>query len=341
MSADARPPSPRPGEDARVPVGIGVDIGGTKMLGVVVVAATGEVVHTERRPTPRHDPAGLLEQLTALIEGLVEAVGTDHDPCGIGVGLPGLVDHGGRLRYGPNVPGVIDLDVVDPLEERFGLRVEVDNDAAHAARAELAFGRARGARHAVLVTQGTGIGGALIIDGRVMRGANGFAGEPGHMLIDPNGHRCACGRRGCWETVSSGAGLVNLAGELLDEGRGRRFVELAGGDRNAVRGEHVSQAFWEGDADAVEILDRFASWVAAGIGSLVSILDPEIVILGGGLSEITEQFIGEVRERVPPLTMGGAHRPPVDIVRAALGPDAGAIGAALSACEMQRDEPLR
>lgn len=323
-------PSAAPNEDRPTRRVVGVDVGGTKMLAVVVDPATGEVLDRRRRPTPRHDPVGLVRDLGDLIAESIDAAGP---AVAIGIGLPGLVGLDGVLRYGPNVPGVLDLDVVGPLSERFDLPVAVDNDAANAARAELAWGRAQGKRHAVLVTQGTGIGGALIIDGRVVRGAHGFAGEPGHMLIDTNGHRCACGRRGCWETVSSGAGLVNLASELLDEGRGRRFVELAGGDRTAVRGEHVSEAFWEGDSDAIEVLDRFASWVATGIGSLVSILDPEIVILGGGLSEITEQFIGEVRERVPALTMGGEHRPRVEIVRATFGPEAGAIGAGLAGLE--------
>ncbi len=340
---------------------IGVDIGGTKMLGVVLDLASGDVVAQRKVPTPRHDPPALVAALGDLIEGLAAhptppsaapaapsaarsgALRAATEPvaamAGIGVGLPGLVGLDGVLRYGPNVPGVLDLDVRGVLHERFGVPVVVDNDAAHAARAELRWGSAAGRRHVVVVTQGTGIGGAIVVDGQVVRGANGFAGEPGHMLIDPNGHRCACGHKGCWETVSSGAGLVNLAGELIDEGRGERIVALAGGDRTAVRGEHVSAAFDEGDPDALEVLDRFASWVAAGIGSLVSILDPEMVVLGGGLSDITDQFIEQVRRRVATLTMGGAHRPLPDIVTARFGPEAGAVGAALAAAEADEMRP--
>ncbi len=309
------------------------------MLGVVLDPTTGSVLTQRKVPTPRHDPPALVAALADLIGELAAESGSLD---GVGVGLPGLVGLDGVLRYGPNVPGVLDLDVSAVIEDRFGVPVVVDNDATHAARAELRWGRAVDRRHVVVVTQGTGIGGALVVDGRIVRGANGFAGEPGHMLIDPNGHRCACGRKGCWETVSSGAGLVNLAGELIDQGRGERFVALAGGDRRAVRGEHVSAAFAEGDADALEVLDRFASWVAAGIGSLVSLLDPEMVVLGGGLSEITDQFIEQVRRRVSSMAVGGEHRPAPEIVTARFGPEAGAVGAALAAAEadqMRRGTP--
>lgn len=312
---------------------IGIDVGGTKILGVDVDPGTGTILERRQEPTPRHDPAGLARAIGDVAESLIDAgrAAGRGLPTAIGVGVPGLVDHQGVLHYGANVPDVLGLDIAGELRSRFGLPATADNDASNAALAEHRLGAARGHEHAVIITQGTGIGGALIIGGRLLRGANGFAGEPGHMLVDRHGHRCACGRVGCWETVSSGAGLRNLAREVINEGRGARILELAGGDISRLRGEHVSAALAEGDTDAATVMDRFATWVAAGIGSLITLLDPEIVVLGGGLAAVNQHFIGDVRARLTDHVLGGPHRPVVPIVSAQLGPEAGAIGAAISA----------
>ncbi len=314
---------------------VGIDVGGTKILGVAIDLASGSVIARHQHPT-RGDNA---EKLADAIAGLLEAVlddpanGLSEGSPVVGVGVPGLVDHDGVLRYGPNVPGVVDLDIVRSLGSRFGLDVAAGNDAANAAAAERRWGAAQGHDHALVITQGTGIGGALIVDGHVVDGTNGFAGEPGHMLVDRSGHRCACGRLGCWETVSSGAGLRNLATDIVAAGGGARMLELAGGAIDALRGEHVAAAWFEGDADAAEVFDQFATWVAVGLGSLITLLDPGVVVLGGGLSEISELYIGAVRDRLPATVMGGSHRPEVPIVAAELGPEAGAIGAGLRAAE--------
>ena len=164
-----------------------------------------------------------------------------------------------------------------------------------------------------------GIGGGLIVGGQVLRGANGFAGEPGHMLINRFGHRCACGRTGCWESVSSGAGLANIARELVAEGHGKGMLEAAGGDPNDIRGEHVSAAAAADDPDGIEVLNRFSWWVAQGIGSLIALLDPSIVVLGGGLSAISEGFIDGVSSKVTEAVVGGQYRPVVPIVPADSG----------------------
>lgn len=310
---------------------IGIDVGGTKIMGVVVDPASGEIQARHKAPTPRSEPDKLPGAIAAVVGELMDAHGA---PVGIGVGVPGLVDHQGVLHYGPNVPGVMKLDISGVLRGQFGIPVVAENDASCAALAEHRLGAARGTMHAVVVTQGTGIGGGLIVGGRLLRGSNGFAGEPGHMMVDRSGPLCACGRNGCWEAVSSGTGLANLARQLVEEGGGARIVELAEGEAAHIRGEHVSAAMAEGNADAAIILDRFAGWVAEGIASLVTLLDPDVVVLGGGLTVINQHFIADVRERVMPKVMGGAHRPAVPIVPARLGAEAGAIGAAVNARDL-------
>lgn len=334
MSADVNQETPQErdrSDKAPERLFIGVDVGGTKILGVAVEPTTGQVRGSKRVPTPRGDPGSVGPTIAGVVDELIEAHGP---PAAVGVGVPGLVDHEGVLHYGPNVPGVFDLDIAGDLRRALNLPVVADNDAANAALAEHRIGAARGAMHAVIITQGTGIGGALIIGGKLLRGANGFAGEPGHMLIDQAGHLCACGRRGCWETVSSGAGLANLSRDLIEEGRGQRILELAGGEPAHIRGEHVSAAMAEGDDDAEEVLEKFSTWVARGIGSLITLLDPELVVLGGGLAVINQHFLSDVRSKVPAAVLGGQYRPTVPIVAASLGEEAGAIGAAINARDL-------
>jgi glucokinase len=309
---------------------VGVDVGGTKLLAVTVV--DGEVVDELRTPTPGGGDA--------IIEGVADSVarlsaragrGPDHNIVAVGLGVAGLVDRDGVLHIGPNLPGVVDYPFGAALTERLGLPVVVDNDATCATWAEHELGAARGAVNAVLVTLGTGIGGGLVVDGALVRGARGFAGEPGHMVVDPAGPVCPCGRRGCWERFASGSGLGRLAREAAEAGLVARVVELAGGDPEAVRGEHVTAAGREGDAGALAVLDRFGWWVALGIANLVDLVDPEVVVVGGGLVEAGELLLRPVRASFTDLVLAPERRPPVRVVAAELGERAGAVGAALLA----------
>lgn len=306
---------------------IGIDVGGTKILGVVTDGITADFQHRIQNPTPK-DPALFAEGILTVAEELL-----DRAPgvAGVGVGVPGLVDHAGVLHYGPNVQGVLGLDIAGQLMNRFSVPSVAENDGYLTALVEHRLGAARGHDHAIIVTQGTGIGGGLIVGGQVLRGANGFAGEPGHMLINRFGHRCACGRDGCWEAVASGAGLANLARDVVVDGGAPSILEAAGGDPAAVRGEHVAAAFRAGDPDAKEILDQFSWWIAQGIGSLIALLDPSIVVLGGGLSAVADGFIDGVSEKLVPAVVGGEYRPAVPVVAAEFGPEAGAVGAAIRA----------
>ncbi|MEM7339108.1 MAG: ROK family protein [Actinomycetota bacterium] len=307
---------------------IGVDVGGTKILGVAT-AADGSIIERLIAPTPKA-AAEVPGAISGVVGALIHEVGR---PATVGVGVPGLVDNDGVLRYGPNVPGVVGLDMPARIRDDFDLPAVAENDASCAALAEHRFGAARGHDHAVIVTQGTGIGGGLIVNNGLLRGANGFAGEPGHMLIDRFGPVCACGTQGCWEAVASGAGLANIARQFVEEGRAGKVLANAGGVAEHIRGEHVAAALADADDDALAIIDRFAWWVAQGLASLITLLDPGVVVLGGGLTAISSAFIPDVQERVADTVLGGAHRPTVPIRSAQLGAEAGAYGASLLAAE--------
>jgi len=297
----------------------GIDIGGTKCLGVVI-DAEGEVVREGRRPTPK-GPDAIVEALAELAEEL-------HPWDELGIGAAGLVTLDGVVRAAPNLPGVFGLALRARLEVRLGRTVAVDNDATCAMLAEWRLGAARGAANAVIVTLGTGIGGGLLVDGALVRGRNGFAGEPGHMVVDPNGPWCVCGRHGCWERYASGSGLGVLARSAASAGRLERVVELAG-DAEGVRGEHVQQAALEGDPGALEVLDDFARWVALGLVNLTNLLDPEVLVVGGGIAEAGPLLLDPVRTWFGELLYSPQWRPIPRVELAATGERAGAIGAAL------------
>lgn len=297
----------------------GVDIGGTKCLGVVVDSA-GALLREARLPTP-HGPAALLEVLDELA-GILAPFDF------FGVGAAGLVSTEGVWRAAPNVGGVWDFPIRDELRARFACPVEVDNDATCATMAEWQVGAALGASDVVLVTLGTGIGGGIVSNGRLVRGANGFAGEPGHMVVDPNGPPCVCGRRGCWERFASGSGLARLAREAATGGRLARVVALAG-DAEAVRGEHVQSAAREGDHDALVVIDQWAWWVALGLVNLTNLLDPDVVVMGGGLVGAVDLVLAPVRRHFGDLLYAPTHRRHPRIEMAALGERSAAIGAAL------------
>lgn len=306
---------------------VGVDLGGTKCLGLAV-GPDGAVLAEHRLPTPRRGGAAVLDTIAAVAAHLRDAV---PGVSAVGVGAPGLVDAAGVLRFAPNLPGVEHLPVRGALQERLGLPVTVENDATCAAWAERELGAGRRGDCVVLVTLGTGIGGGLVLGGRLHRGANGFAAEIGHMVVDPHGPVCPCGQRGCWERFASGSGLGRLAREAAHAGRAARMVELAGGDPEDVRGEHVVAALSEGDDDARRVMERFAWWLALGLANLANILDPELFVLGGGLVAAGDLLLEPARRAFADLVEGGAYRPAIDIVPAALGERAGAIGAALVA----------
>lgn len=272
----------------------------------------------------------LTEVVAEVVTGLRRSVG---DVSAVGVGVAGLVDHLGVLRFAPNLPGVVGLDLGASLARAVGLPVRVDNDANCALWAEHRRGAGQGASDVLLVTLGTGIGGGLLLGGRLVRGAAGFAGEVGHMVVEPDGPECGCGQRGCWERYASGSALSAWGRAEAATERGSRLAALGGGVPEAVRGEHVTAAAAEGDPTSLAIVDRFAGWVALGLANLVHILDVERCLIGGGLIEAGEVLLGPVQQAFLARVMAPEHRRALRIQAAELGEHAGAIGAALLATE--------
>ena len=272
-----------------------------------------------RRRARRGAPAHARTGPTPLLDALDDlAAGARARSTRFGVGAAGLVSTDGVWRAAPNVAGVWDFPIGDALAARLGHPVHVDNDATCATLAEWQAGAALGASDVVLVTLGTGIGGGIVSDGRLVRGANGFAGEPGHMVVDPNGPPCVCGRRGCWERTRRAPGWPAWPARRRPAGAWRGSSRLAG-DAEAVRGEHVQSAAREGDHDALVVIDQWAWWVALGLVNLTNLLDPEVVVMGGGLAGAVDLVLAPVRRhfaellyaRPPPPSAhrdGGARR---------------------------------
>jgi glucokinase len=302
---------------------VGVDIGGTKILGLQL--GPDNAIGAEARTATPTGGEAVLDAAADVIRQLGPV-------AAVGVGAPGLVDDAGILHFAPNLPHVVGLHVRTGLEARLpGVRIVVDNDATCAGWAERVLGAGQGSGDLLMVTLGTGIGGGLITGRRLVRGANGFAGEIGHMVVDAHGPPCPCGKHGCWERFASGSGLARLGREAAEAGAAPRLVELAGNDPMSVRGEHVTAAASAGDPGARAVVDRFAWWVALGLANLANIFDPECIVLGGGLAGSGGLFLEPVRAAFAELVEAAEYRPPIRIVVAHLGEQAGAVGAALLA----------
>jgi glucokinase len=300
----------------------GLDVGGTKCLGVVI-DPDGAIVREARLPTPRGTDA--------LVEALAD-LARDLQPWdSVGLGVAGRVTADGTVAASPNLRRVQDAPVRRLLEEQLRAAVPTANDATCATLAEWRVGAAAGATDVVLVTLGTGIGGGFVTGGRLLLGAHGFAGEVGHMVVVPDGLPCVCGRRGCWERYASGAGIAVQARAAAEAGQLETVVALAGGDPEAVRGEHVHAAAREGDPEALAVLDGFAWWVALGLANLVNATDPEVIVVGGGLGTAADLFVRPVRRHLREWLYSPDDRYLPRVEPAALGEHAGAIGAAFLA----------
>ena len=259
-------------------VSVGFDSGGTNVRGVPV-RADNSIGDTIKMPRPQ-DPSELVETIAALTDRLAGAEQADVDA--VGIGCAGIVDNDGTVRTSPNIPSLIHFPLKAQVDARMGVSSVVDNDATTATWAEAQLGAARGAGQVAFVALGTGIGTGFVLDGKLHRGANGFAGESGHMTIVHDGIPCVCGRKGCWERYSSGTALGRLAREATAAGRADSILELAGGDLADVRPEHVAQLIPDGDPAALAILAELGYWPAVGLAHLVYVLDPQVSVWGGG-----------------------------------------------------------
>jgi len=304
---------------------IGLDIGGTKISGGVI-GSDGTILAKGRRDTPALDPAAIIHEAASLTRELSAGYPIDA----VGVACAAFIDRAGSTVYfSPNLAWR-DEPLQQRLQEALALPVIIENDANAAAWGEFRFGAAVEAGNMVMVTVGTGIGGGIVVDGVLMHGAFGVAAELGHMRVVPGGVRCGCGNRGCWEMYASGTALVREARDLVISGSplAARLVELCGGDPAALSGPDVTRAAVEGDPAAVELLGDLGVWIGEGVASVAAILDPELIVLGGGVSEAGSLLIDPALAAFRRQLTGRGHRPEAGFTLAELGNDAGMIGAA-------------
>ena len=309
-------------------VTIGIDVGGTKIAGGVVDQA-GTIIASTRIPTDSADPGGIV---TGIVKVGRELLAAAPAVSAVGVGAAGLIDASrGVVLSAPNLAWR-NVALGSMLEDRLGLPVAVDNDANVAALAEALYGAGRDAGDQVTVTLGTGVGGGIIIDGRIYRGARGVGAEIGHMVIGgPSGPPCGCGNRGCLEALASGTAMGRMARERAGEPAARAVLEAANGSPDAITGEIVGAVALSGDPFACEVLAEAGRWLGLGLGSLVNLLDPAVIIVGGGAAAPGELILGPARAAMTSTIIGVEAREPPPVVPAALGADAGVVGAAVLA----------
>ncbi|WP_232675778.1 ROK family glucokinase [Nocardioides sp. R-C-SC26] len=301
----------------------GIDVGGTKIAGAVVDTA-GQILVERRVESPADDA----EAVEEAIAGLVHELRAQHDVTAVGIGAAGYVDAARSVvMFAPNIAWR-DEDLRGEVERRLDLPVVVENDANAAAWGEFAFGAGADVEDMLMVTIGTGVGGGIIAGGALFRGGFGAAAEIGHLRVVPDGRPCPCGNDGCLEQYASGSALVARTRELAEDPAARDLRARAGGDVAAIDGPMVTAAAADGDAFALARVAELATWLGEGIASLVAVLDPAVIVLGGGVAETGALVLDPVRSAFEGALTGRGHRPTAAVRTAVLGNRAGVIGAA-------------
>lgn len=305
---------------------IGVDVGGTKVLGGVV-DESGKVLKTARRDTPREGGALLNQAIADVAKELM----ADYSVESIGVSAAGFVSSDRKTMLAtPNIAGWNGVNLDDELTQLIGKSVVIENDANAAAWGEAKFGAGIGKSNILLLTIGTGIGGGIIADGKLHRGAFGIAAEIGHIRVVPDGLLCGCGAKGCFEQYGSGSALMRHARELIakDPSAGKSLLSRDDGTIEGLSGRSITEAARDGDALALAAFARTGDWLGAGIASLSVVLDPECVIIGGGVIDAGELLLKPIREGVARYMPFAGKHPYPEIIAATLGNEAGLVGVA-------------
>jgi len=313
---------------------LGIDLGGTKIL-TAVVNAQGKMLSRDHSITPAKE--GQEAVVKSILESTSRALGQAHiaaaDLVAIGLGAPGLSNpETGILFTSPNLPGWKDVHLRDIIEKELGKKAFLINDANAAAIGELFFGAARGTRNFIYVTVSTGIGGGIIVDGKIYTGSIGMAGELGHMVIDDEGPQCNCGNRGCWETLASGTALAREVRNRIKEGAVTSILNYVDGDIDKVNAEAIHKAAQAGDRVASELITRIAYYLGVGLANLINIFNPEAIVIGGGLSNIGDMLLKPAFEEAGRRAFKQAYQA-VRFARAELGGNSGVLGAAAFALE--------
>lgn len=305
---------------------IGIDVGGTKVLGGVV-SESGEILTTARRDTPREGGRALTQAIADVANELAHEFPVDS----IGVSAAGFISSDRKtILATPNIAGWNGVNLDRELNEILGKTIVLENDANAAAWGEFKFGAGRGRNDLMLLTLGTGVGGGLILDGALFRGAFGIGAELGHIRIVPEGHLCGCGIRGCLEQYSSGSALLRHAREAISASPdiARNLLARGDGTLEGLKGEHITDAAREGDPVAMAAFNTMASYLGAGIASLCAVIDPSCIVIGGGVIDAGEIFLGPTREAALRLIPFSGKHPYPEIVAAELGNHAGLVGVA-------------
>ncbi|WP_055591206.1 ROK family glucokinase [Peterkaempfera griseoplana] len=303
---------------------IGVDVGGTK-IAAGVVDESGRILGRTRVPTPA-DPQWAVDAIAHAVRELKEQY---PDVAAVGVGAPGYINRErSTVIMAPNIAWENE-PLKQRIEELTGLDTVIENDANCAAWAEFRFGAAAEHDDMVLITVGTGIGGGIVLEGRLHRGRFGVAGEIGHLNMIPEGLPCGCGGKGCWEQYASGRALRRYGREkaAADPVAGKRMLDLNDGVAETIRGIHITEAAEEGDPLALECYEEVADWLGRGMADLAALFDPAVFVLGGGVSDAGRLLLDPVAKAFGKYLTGGVHRPRAEVVLASMGSAAGIVGA--------------
>ncbi len=311
---------------------IGIDLGGTS-LAAGIVGEDGKIAASGSVPTGEHTPSAIAENAASLIKSLMGSLGIGEDSVSvIGVGVPGTANRTtGELEYANNL-GMENVRLADYLHPYFPtLPITLENDANAAAYAEYLFGAGKGKNSVIMITLGTGIGAGIIINGALFEGVNYAAGELGHTVIETDGLPCNCGRRGCFERYASTSALMEQARHEMESSPDSLLWELTGGVSEKLDGKLFFSAVRSGDRTALYVLDRFAFYLAAGITNVINFIEPELVVIGGGISREGEVLLAPVRRYLAGELYSRTSKVQTELKAAELGNDAGIIGAAFLA----------
>jgi len=308
---------------------VGVDLGGTKIAAAIIneEGAIQKKVYLPTKASGGTDVVvgGVIQSVSTLLED------TNIKPLSIGIGVPGAVrDDIGTVVFTPNLP-LRNIDITSVLSKTYNCPVRLGNDANCAVLGETKVGSAKGAKNVIMITLGTGLGGGVVVDGKLVSGLSGSAGEVGHIVIVAGGRKCGCGRLGCWEAYASASGLVKTALDFMNANPESLMWELCVGLAERVDGRTVFDAYRNDDPTAILAVGKYIEHLAIGIANLINVLEPEIFCIGGGVSHAWEFMEEPLTEAVKleSYTKFSAEIPKTKLVKAVLGNDAGVVGAAM------------
>lgn len=316
----------------------GIDLGGTNIKGMLMDDRFQPLI-SRSSPTPwKMPPEVTFEAIIRLITGMAADSGSDlNQLAGIGIGIPGLIDSRSNLVYNAANLGWNHVDAGSTLREYFQKPIFTENDGNINALGEMQFGAGKGAKNIILLTLGTGLGSGIIVDGQILHGMSNVAAEAGHMVIETNGDRCACGKTGCFESCCSATAMLRYARRYAQDYPDTLLLQYAAGNLEAIDGQMIDRAFDAGDAAAQKVIATLSEKLSIGLVNLINLFNPETIIISGGVSKSGERILGPTRLRVEANLMHPVQR--CNIIAGQLGTEAGVMGAcylAASGCSKDR-----